>query len=230
MRITRLKHKMKLMKKLLIITSIAVAAVSITSCGGGQGNNPGDAYMPDMYYSRAYETYGYNTSDVMLDSLRKRGIHFNGMPVPGTVARGDMFSYRLTADSAGLAKAEGLRNPLDSASIDMREAERLYLINCGICHGPKLDGNGPIYNNGNGGYTAAPPALNDLRGKAWSEGHVFHVVTFGIRQMGSYASQLRPEQRWMVIKYIQSKQLAAKGDTTKTAATTASADTTNQSK
>jgi len=229
MRTTRLKYKMNLMKKFLVITSLAVVAFGLVSCGGGEGNNPGSAYMPDMYYSRAYETYGYNTSDVMLDSLRRRGVQFNGMPVPGTVARGDMFSYRLTGDSAGMAKAEGLRNPLDSASIDMKEAERLYLINCGICHGPKLDGNGPIYNNGNGGYTAAPPPLNDLRGKGWSDGHVFHVVTFGIRQMGSYASQLRPEQRWMVISYIKSKQAGAKADTTKTAAAPGG-DTTNQTR
>jgi mono/diheme cytochrome c family protein len=35
------------------------------------------------------------------------------------------------------------------------EAERLYLINCGICHGTKLDGNGPLYNDGKGPYPAA---------------------------------------------------------------------------
>ena len=28
--------------------------------------------------------------------------------------------------------------------------------------------------------------------------------------MGSYASQLKPEQRWMVIAYIKSKQSAGK--------------------
>ena len=51
------------MKKLLIIAGIAAAGLSITGCGGGKGPNPGHAYMPDMYYSRAYEAYGYNNID-----------------------------------------------------------------------------------------------------------------------------------------------------------------------
>jgi hypothetical protein len=35
---------------------------------------------------------------------------------------------------------------------------------------------------------------------------MYHVITFGKGAMGAYASQLRPEQRWWVIKYIRSKQ------------------------
>jgi hypothetical protein len=31
-------------------------------------------------------------------------------------------------------------------------------------------------------------------------------VTYGKNLMGSYASQLQPKQRWMVIAYIKSKQ------------------------
>jgi hypothetical protein len=40
--------------------------------------------------------------------------------------------------------------------------------------------------------------------------------------MGSYASQLKPDQRWWVIKYIRSKQGA--GATTKAVADTSAAN------
>jgi hypothetical protein len=51
-------------------------------------------------------------------------------------------------------------NPLPALSaVDYLEAARLYLVNCGICHGDKLDGNGPLYNEGNGPYQAAPKNL-----------------------------------------------------------------------
>lgn len=93
----------------------------------------------------------------------------------------------------------------------MQEAERLYLINCAICHGPELDGNGPLYNGGNGPYPVAPRPLNGAYAKALTDGHIFHVITFGLRTMGSYASQLRPEQRWYVIRYIRSREGAASG-------------------
>jgi mono/diheme cytochrome c family protein len=86
----------------------------------------------------------------------------------------------------------------------MREAQRLYLVYCGICHGDKLDGNGPL--PAGGAYVAAPANFTAPNIKAFPDGHYFHVITFGIRTMGSYASQLTPEQRWWVIKYIRSKQ------------------------
>lgn len=195
------------MRKILLATVIITGGLGLSGCGGG-GDDPGRAYMPDMYYSRAYETYGYNNVGGEYDSLRKRGIRYTGMPVNGTVARGDELSYYLTPDSAGMLKSEAMANPLARVNdpIKLKEAERLYLIHCGICHGGKLDGNGPLFNGGNGAYPAAPRTLIDEQAKAWPDGHYFHVITFGIRQMGSYASQLRPEQRWWIINYIRSKQ------------------------
>ena len=196
------------MKKFAIAAGLMAISFGFVGCGA-HGDNPGDSYMPDMYYSRAYEAYGYNNVHGERDSLRKRGILYTGMPVPGTVARGDMGSYHLTNDSAGLKAANALRNPMDTVSVApavMKEAERLYLIQCGICHGDKLDGNGPLFNGGNGPYPAAPKNLMADDSKAFTDGHYFHVITFGKGAMGSYASQLRPDQRWWVIKYIRSKQ------------------------
>jgi len=212
------------MKRILIAAGVFSLAFGFVSCGGAHGDDPGHAYMPDMYYSRAYETYGYNDVGGEYDSLKKRGINYTGMPVAGTVARGDMISYHLTNDSAGLAAANSLKNPFDTAAMDAdkaKEAQRLYLVYCGICHGEKLDGNGPL--PAGGAYVAAPANFMAPNIKAFPDGHYFHVATFGIRTMGSYASQLTPEQRWMVIKYIRSKQGAGAG-------TAAAADSTGAKK
>jgi mono/diheme cytochrome c family protein len=196
------------MKKILIAAGFLTLGIGFSSCGAS-GDDPGRAYMPDMYYSRAYETYGYNDVGGEYDSLTSRGIRYSAMPVPGTVARGEALSYHLSNDSAGLVSANSLKNPLDTAALTtglMKEAERLYLVNCGICHGTALDGNGPLYNDGNGPYPAAPKNLTAADSKAFSDGHFFHVITFGKGSMGSYASQLTPAQRWWVIKYIRKKQ------------------------
>jgi mono/diheme cytochrome c family protein len=203
------------MKRILIAAGIFSLALGFVSCGGAHGDDPGHAYMPDMYYSRAYETYGYNDVGGELDSLKKRGIFYNAMPVPGTVARGDMMSYHLTNDSAGLLAANTLKSPLDTVAASpaqMKEAQRLYLINCGICHGDKLDGAGPLTISG--AYVAAPANFTLPNIKAFPDGHYFYVMTFGIRTMGSYASQLTPDQRWWVLKYIRSKQGPAGGAAT----------------
>jgi mono/diheme cytochrome c family protein len=102
----------------------------------------------------------------------------------------------------------------------MREAERLYLIHCGICRGTKLDGNGPLWKGGAGPYPAAPRNLLDDYTKKLADGQIYHVITYGKGAMGSYASQVHPDQRWWLIKYIRQKQ------GTGTAASSAATDST----
>jgi mono/diheme cytochrome c family protein len=219
-----------MMKKISIIT-ICSALVVLASCNKVR-RNPGRAYMPDMAYSRAYETYS------SLEKLKQSypTINYNAMPVQGTIARGDMLQiYNIANDSAGYVQSASYTSPLkgDSVAIDMKEAERLYLINCGVCHGAKLDGNGPLWKDGNGPYPAAPKNFLGDDMKKLADGTYFHAITYGKGQMGSYASQLNTMQRWMVIAYIRSKQgpaaaATATADTTKAAtATTAATNGTN---
>lgn len=212
------------MKKILIITGVLAAGVTMVSCNRDGGRGPGRAYMPDMSYSRAYETYaGLDTTKFTTSTaeLGEGKIYYNSLPVSGTIARGEMPAYEYKNDSIGYVQSAGVKNPLDPAMIDMKEAERLYLVNCGICHGTKLDGNGPLYKDGNGPYAAKPATLvGDAKYEAMTEGTMFHSVTYGKNAMGSYASQLNTKQRWEVIAYIKMKQ--GKGsvvaDTAKTAA------------
>ena len=227
------------MKKLLAITGFLALGTGMISCGGAEGNNPGQAYMPDMWYSRAYETYNYNM-DPKDHDLKSRGANYTGLPVRGTVARGDAFSFPIAEGDSGYVQAATYPSPLANMTLtapQMKEAERLYLINCAICHGSSLDGNGPLWKGGDGPYPAAPRNLKDDYTKKLSDGQIYHVITYGKGQMGSYASQLHPEQRWWITAYIRNKQGggaaatgAAASDTTTAAAPAAGAptDTTTQ--
>lgn len=207
------------MKKILILTATVTSGFWIASCTNG--SKPGRTYMPDMQYSRAYETYAELDSAKFTTNEADRGkdkIFYNSLPVAGTVAIGDMPAYPYKNDSAGYALSASVTSPLPPLNdVEMKEAERLYLVNCGICHGAKLDGQGPLYNDGNGPYTSAPKNFLADDMKKLPEGTMFHSVTYGLRAMGSYASQLSTRQRWMIIHYIKSKQ----GGTAAPAGTTA---------
>jgi mono/diheme cytochrome c family protein len=197
------------MKKLIIASSIIVAVTLAVGCSDVQ-RNPGRVYMPDMAYSRAYETYA--TTEEQKAELLHKGIHFSNIPVPGTIKRGELLPFLLAKDSPTSASnymaSRLVKNPL--TSMDTVEAERLYLVNCAICHGSKLDGNGPLYNDGNGPFPVAPANLaSGAQYVIMPEGQMYYSVTYGKNKMGSYASQLNTEQRWMVIAYIKSKQPAA---------------------
>lgn len=190
-------------KNLLLV--IAIVAISLVSCDEVK-RTPGSIYMPDMAYSRAYESYADHSN------LTAKGIYYDNLPVAGTIARGKDMPFPYAKDKAGdttnYYASRSVQNPIDSLSArELTEAERLYLVNCGICHGAKLDGNGPLYKDGNGPYPAKPATLvGDAKYENMPAGQMFYSVAYGKNLMGSYASQLSKHQRWMIIKYIKNKQ------------------------
>ncbi len=195
------------MKKLFIIVALFGSAVMV-GCGGVK-RDPSDAYMPDMAYSRAYETYADHSQ------LKEEGINYTNMPVPGTVARGVEGLFHIPKDKLGdtvnYYASRAVSNPITSLSAaDSVEAERLYLIQCAICHGTALDGNGPLFASGK--FTSKPATLKgDPKYEAMPEGQMMYSVTYGKNAMGPYGAQLNTKQRWMVIHYIKSQQAKGKG-------------------
>jgi mono/diheme cytochrome c family protein len=186
-----------------VLFGMAAILMLAVSCSDVK-RTPGKVYMPDMAYSRAYETY--STNPVFADGRTSQA------PVTGTVKRGDEFPVHIEKDAIGdtthYFASRQLPNPIASLTdAELKETERLYLINCGICHGAKLDGNGPLWNNGDGPYPSKPATLvGDSKYESMPEGQMFYSLTYGKNLMGSYASQLSAKQRWQVIHYIKVKQ------------------------
>lgn len=193
------------MKKLSILLT-AVSALLIVACSSEVKRKPGSIYIPDMANSRAYETYADHSN------LKDKNINYNNQPVAGTVSKGETYVYHLAkdanGDTANYFASRLVENPVTSLNADeLKEAERQYLINCGICHGEKLDGNGPLWKGGEGPYPAKPATLvGDAKYEAMTAGTMFYSITYGRNLMGAYASQLTPKQRWDIIHYIKLKQ------------------------
>jgi mono/diheme cytochrome c family protein len=204
------------MKKIATITGVLAAGILVSSCRSGN-KDAGRSYMPDMAYSRAYETYADLDSAKFTNDAGKAGalIYYDRSPVAGTVARGEMAAFPLamdkTGDTANYIASKAVVNPHPALTAkEYLEAARLYLIHCGICHGDKLDGNGPLYKGGEGPYLAAPKNLiADPVVAKMPDGQMFYSITYGKNAMGSYASQLSTKQRWMIVHYIKEKQANA---------------------
>ncbi len=204
------------MKGIYIFLSVAFVT-TIISCNEIK-RKPSNVYMPDMAYSRAYETYADRDSSIFTSDENDRGskIFYNNRPVEGTLARGEEMPFHLAKDANGdttnYHASKMVQNPMQYLNgAELVESERLYLINCGICHGTNLDGNGPLYKGGEGPFAAKPATLvGDAKYEAMPEGQMFYSVAYGKGQMGSYASQLSRKQRWQVIAYIKFKQKEAK--------------------
>jgi mono/diheme cytochrome c family protein len=157
----------------------------------------------DMYVSPSLETY--QETDLFEDGLTSQ------KPVAGTIPRGFM-PYPYSNDSTGYNLA-GLewKDTLPNTAEILARGEDLYSIYCMHCHGQGGDADGPVVQN-----SVFPPPPSFLtgissRGGAMmdlSEGKVYHTIMYGLNMMGSHASQVSHEDRWMIIKYIKSLQAA----------------------
>ena len=205
------------MKRLSVIATIIFTGAMLASCNHVR-RTPGYVYMPDMFNSPAYQTYGERDSAQFTTDVNKAGkrIFYNNMPVTGTIARGEDLPFPIAKDNAGdtvnyvASKAIANPEPPLTAS-EAVEIHRLYLINCGICHGAKMDGNGPLYDGGKGPYISAPKNLiADPIVSVMPEGQMFYSVEYGKNFMGSYASQLSRKERWELMHFIKAMQNRAK--------------------
>jgi mono/diheme cytochrome c family protein len=199
----------------IIPAVLITSAVIFASCDSKR--EPGKIYMPDMAYSRAYESFANRDSTKFTMDMYKKGgdmIFFNNQPPSGTIKRGELFPYTLANDSNGYKMSATIKNPFETITkAQMAEAGRLYNINCGICHGATGIANGPI---SAGGYVGGVANLTAEAYVKMADGTMFHSITYGKGVMGSYASQVTRAQRWMIIKYIRTLQ--PKSDSTSTAA------------
>ena len=229
---------MKILRIKNLIIVCALAMVFFTACQSSDGNQTGSEFMPDMAHSVAYEAnvrsgYWANTFDK--SSVKTRvDLEKARLPVKGTVPRGSAgntanhekgngirlpasgsvpYYYEDTEEERTRAMAEIVNNPIPITAAGLETGKMLYNINCAICHGEKIDGNGWLVdeNNANQVYPAAPANfLLDEHINA-TNGRYYHAIVYGKNVMGGYTDKLSYEERWNVIHYIRSLQAKEKG-------------------
>lgn len=188
-----------MMKSLIKIGVLAIILVAV-SCK--KDSAPNYQFMPNMYESVGYETYGES-------SAFKNGVEAQ-LPAEGSVARGYVpFDIDNTLEGYTLAK-ETVKNPLDSTQVNVEKGKVLYDIYCAICHGTKGDGQGNLVKREK---ILGIPSYDDA-GRAINEGSIYHTIYYGKNAMGSYANQLNVEERWQVVNYVMQLKSELEGTQT----------------
>lgn len=192
---------------LLALTGIC----TLLSCSKDP-NDPGLEYAPQMGHAIAYEPFSqvldtaseyYNTIKVNPGGQNLR------LPAKGTIARkqyaglkkgqlaNDIYQYNIPADSLDYA-ARVLVNPIPLSPGVVEEGKVLYGRYCQACHGAGGEGDGKVADIYNG------VANLVVKSKTVSEGHIFHVITHGVRRMWPHGSQVNPDERWKIVHYVKS--------------------------
>ena len=123
-------------------------------------------------------------------------------PPENTVKRTETgwLPYRIPKDSIELA-ARILKNPLDSTEQIITQGKALFEVFCIACHGAQGKGDGLV-----GKVMLGIPAYNTGRVKDLNEGHIFHTITMGKGRMYPHGSQIKPMDRWKIVRYVQTLQ------------------------
>lgn len=183
------------------ILSILVAGTALaTSCNSGDiRRNPGKTYVPDMVYSRAYDAYTAGPEEL--------GNQTSLQPVKGTIARGHALPTHLTA--ADSQQYYAINPSYKFNEFELEDGKRKYDIFCGVCHGAALDGQGPLFTSGK--YASMPANLISENYINFTPGKIYYAIKYGKNMMGSYASQLKEEDRWKIVAYIKKVQSEKSG-------------------
>jgi mono/diheme cytochrome c family protein len=217
---------MRLVRSLIIGFT---GATLLASCGAS-GDDQGTEYAPNMYHSVAYEPYSQITdkdAGRWLTSIEYKDGHaefYNSNnlnphrmtmrdPAPNTVKRNAQgwLPYRVPNTAEGLQISSSLKNPLDSSASILADGKVLYDTYCDHCHGAKGEGNGKVAagvtvdGKEKGAYAGVPNYKSDAL-KNITEGHIFHVITYGKNLMWPHGSQISPEDRWKIAKYVKTLQ------------------------
>ena len=200
-----------------LLYSIVLVTIVLGGCVTPKDDYPGTEFSPQMYHSVAYEPLKqvkdkkigmwmtvsedkdehsefYNSNPLNVSEMNMRE------PVAGTVKRSKALPYRYAKDEITVAAAE-LSNPTDSTADVVAAGKKLYSRYCWHCHGDNGQGDGPVGKVFKGVTPYNSRAVKDKPG-----GHIYHVITMGKGRMGSHASQVSPEDRWRIVRYVQTLQ------------------------
>jgi hypothetical protein len=183
----------------IVLIGVAVAAI-LSSCKDKRSR--GLEYAPNMYYPIAYNPDQKNKN--FADGKTAQVPPVNTTPVG--YARYDQYP---DSPEGYQAASDNMLNPLPITNKNLVEGQQLYVSMCGPCHGLKGAGNGRIVELGK--YPAPPSYANGMssRGGAMkdlTDGKIYHTMQYGLNLMGSYVSQLSPDERWKVVMYVHELQ------------------------
>jgi len=188
-------NKFKILGAAVITVTVSLF---VTSCKDKRST--GWQYAPNMYEHIAYDPDQKNSN--FKDGKTAQLPPKNTTPV-GFVR----FDYPNNNEGYEKAGAE-LKTMMAVTEKNLADGKALFVSFCSPCHGAKGEGDGEVTKHGfppppsySKGMSSRGGAMKDL-----TDGKIYHTITYGLGAMGSYASQLNPEERWKVVMYVHHLQ------------------------
>ncbi|MBD3166424.1 cytochrome c [bacterium] len=130
-------------------------------------------------------------------------------PVEGTVARGSLHNDPIFYEGIDPRTGKPVEeNPVPATMSSLKRGQERFDIYCSVCHGRVGDGKGIVIERG---YTP-PPTFHSELIRNYPDGHIFDVISNGIRNMPGYADQIPVEDRWDIVNYFRALERSQNAD------------------
>jgi cytochrome c5 len=190
--------------RVALFMGMLVVSLAVLGCiRGNPTEKPPIHVNPDMDDQPRYDAQ--EASPFFADGSAMR------MPVPGTVARGDLKLDRVYYEGKNSNGEPVKESPVLFSKKVLERGRERYDIYCAACHSRVGDGQGTVVQRG---YIPAPSFHQDYV-REYADGHIYDVINNGIRNMPAYGHQIPVDDRWAIVGYmraLQKSQNASKDD------------------
>jgi mono/diheme cytochrome c family protein len=193
-------------KNKVVLASFCILASAVVFSACRDKKSTGLEYARNMYDPLAYNPDQPNKNFANGQTAQTPPVH----TAPVGFVEDDIYpNTKEGYEAAGV----NLVNSMPLTEENLLKGQHLYVVMCGPCHGEKGDGQGHLVKieKFSGVPSFIDPEKASSRGglmKDLSAGKIYHTIKYGVNMMGSYASQLSPDERWKVVLYVQELQKA----------------------
>jgi mono/diheme cytochrome c family protein len=215
------------MLKYFFLSYVFVAAIVVAAFGtrGSKSELPPIEIFPDMDHQAKVKYQVKN--DFFADGSGGRrpvnhtvpiGFEMPSKPASAPDAKPPMFGFSNGLDYYNTGKigdfyGDGLPAQLAADKALLQRGERQYNIYCSVCHAASGNGKGMTSKYGIlSAFNFHQAGSMDTKnpGAYRADGAIFDVITHGKGLMGSYGGNLTVRDRWAIVAYIRTLQVAVK--------------------
>ena len=183
------------LRRFIMLAIVAILLAAALGCTRGRPTENTPIHLnPNMDRQQKY--LPQSESRFFVDGMTMR------KPVAGTVARGELHednAYWRGRDDIDSVIA---KIPIPVTMQLIERGQQRFNIYCSPCHGRTGDGRGIVVQRG----LLPPPSFHDERLRKVGDGHIFDVISNGIRNMPSYRAQIPVDDRWAIVSYFRALQ------------------------
>ncbi len=179
----------------LVLLVAFLASLGLNWALRPESTQPNREFIPEMVRTPRYNAYSANPNFADGKTLQT--------PVAGTIPRGYLPLHFSPTPEDAVRAGDVLLSParLDDAQTVSR-GKVVFSNFCAPCHGATGKGDGLVVQRG----YPAPPSLYADNARRIKDGQIFHILTYGQKNMPAYTGQLSQEDRWNVIAFVRSLQ------------------------